>query len=443
MKAGGGILGLIVVLAALFLPKLLGGGSQHVRRRPIPGRPAERRRGDGRRSARPTSSRSLCGAVDDVSDYWIAEYPQVVRRPVPRGRAPCSSPARRTPAAARRRPDGALLLPGRRARVLRPRLPAPSCRTSSAPSATSPPSTSSPTSTATTCRTCSASAARSAGSSSRTRARPTSYSVALELQADCFAGAWAKSADQRGLLEPGEISEALNAAAAVGDDRIQAAGRHARRPRQFTHGTSEQRVDVVPPRLRHRRPAPLHHVPGAVTRRSAAEAAVEPLDRPDAERRCHQRRRRRSADAASSRRRTPARCRARSGGSSPASRRGGRTRGRGATYSVRLSAPAAPSQRDEPRRAVPLGEPRDDAERDERGAERARRVDQAAARRVGAQQRRRGRRSPPTRSTVASTNSASPPPMADRPPPDAPEARGRGRCRRRRTPATAAADGCR
>jgi predicted metalloprotease len=68
------------------------------------------------------------------------------------------------------------------------------------------------------------------------------YSVALELQADCFAGAWAKSADQRGLLEQGEVSEALNAAAAVGDDRIQQQAGQQVNPDSFTHGTSEQRV---------------------------------------------------------------------------------------------------------------------------------------------------------------------------------------------------------
>ena len=69
-----------------------------------------------------------------------------------------------------------------------------------------------------------------------------SYSVALELQADCFAGAWARNADERGLLEQGEISEALNAAAAVGDDRIQSQAGMTVDPDSFTHGTSEQRV---------------------------------------------------------------------------------------------------------------------------------------------------------------------------------------------------------
>ena len=70
--------------------------------------------------------------------------------------------------------------------------------------------------------------------------RANEYSVALELQADCFAGLWAKDAGSRNLFESDdEIDEALNAAAAVGDDRLQQ-GRVD--PDSFTHGTSEQRM---------------------------------------------------------------------------------------------------------------------------------------------------------------------------------------------------------
>jgi uncharacterized protein len=67
-------------------------------------------------------------------------------------------------------------------------------------------------------------------------------SVALELQADCYAGVWGASVDARGLLEHGDLEEGLGAAAAVGDDRL--AGRAGRIPQQetFTHGTSEQRM---------------------------------------------------------------------------------------------------------------------------------------------------------------------------------------------------------
>jgi len=68
------------------------------------------------------------------------------------------------------------------------------------------------------------------------------YSVALELQADCFAGAWANDANQRGLLENAtEVNEALDAASAVGDDRIQQQTQGRVDPESFTHGTAEQR----------------------------------------------------------------------------------------------------------------------------------------------------------------------------------------------------------
>ena len=67
-------------------------------------------------------------------------------------------------------------------------------------------------------------------------------SVRLELQADCFAGIWAHSTQQRGLLEKGDVESALGAAAAVGDDRLQRMATGHVSPDSFTHGTSEQRV---------------------------------------------------------------------------------------------------------------------------------------------------------------------------------------------------------
>jgi predicted metalloprotease len=74
--------------------------------------------------------------------------------------------------------------------------------------------------------------------------RANQYSVALELQADCLAGAWARSASDRNLFDnPQEVEEALNAAAAVGDDRIQQKAQGRVDPESWTHGSSAQRVE--------------------------------------------------------------------------------------------------------------------------------------------------------------------------------------------------------
>ena len=67
--------------------------------------------------------------------------------------------------------------------------------------------------------------------------------VRMELQADCFAGVWAHQMQaDKGLIEPGDIDEALRAASAIGDDRIQRRTQGYVVPDSFTHGSSEQRV---------------------------------------------------------------------------------------------------------------------------------------------------------------------------------------------------------
>jgi len=67
-------------------------------------------------------------------------------------------------------------------------------------------------------------------------------SVKMELQADCLAGVWAHSTDQRKLLEKGDAESAMNAAAAVGDDRLQKMSTSRVSPESFTHGSSAQRT---------------------------------------------------------------------------------------------------------------------------------------------------------------------------------------------------------
>ena len=75
------------------------------------------------------------------------------------------------------------------------------------------------------------------------RRRSNAISVRIELQADCLAGVWANRADRmRHILERGDIEEGLNAASAVGDDRLQRQARGVVVPDAFTHGSSAQRM---------------------------------------------------------------------------------------------------------------------------------------------------------------------------------------------------------
>ncbi len=71
------------------------------------------------------------------------------------------------------------------------------------------------------------------------RAQGNALQVAMELQADCYAGVWA--ANDRNLLEPGDVEEGLGAAQAIGDDTLQRAGGQRPVPESFTHGSSAQR----------------------------------------------------------------------------------------------------------------------------------------------------------------------------------------------------------
>lgn len=84
---------------------------------------------------------------------------------------------------------------------------------------------------------------RNAQKRAGSKAQVNALSVRLELQADCFAGVWGNRADSmRRLLEPGEIEQALTAASAIGDDRLQKQTQGYAVPETFTHGSSQQRV---------------------------------------------------------------------------------------------------------------------------------------------------------------------------------------------------------
>ena len=233
IKAGGGIIGIVVMLAALFLPRLLSGGANTLTGAD-PG-PVAGDAGDEVR-CETEIEQIICGAVEDVSEYWIAELPDRWGAAYREADTVFFSGGTNTgcgQASAQLGPfycpaDGLVYFDLDFLQQLQQQLGAGGDLAAQYIVA----------------HEYGHHVQNLLGVSSEVSRlqrqqpdRANAYSVALELQADCFAGAWARSADERGLLEPGEISEALNAAAAVQERAGMTVD-----PDSFTHGTSEQRV---------------------------------------------------------------------------------------------------------------------------------------------------------------------------------------------------------
>ncbi len=237
IKAGGGIIGLLVVLAVVLAPQLFGGSDASS----PPSGAREFADGSGDTTCDSEIEQVVCGAVDDVSLYWERQYPKSFQGAFSGTETVLFSDAVDTGCGRASSQTGPFYCPADQLvyidLVFLEQLQSEFSATGDL-------------------------AAQYivaheyghhiqnvTGISDRMRqaqqqfpSSANSFSVALELQADCFAGAWASSVAERGLFDrPDEISEALNAAEGVGDDRIMAQSGRVVDPDLFTHGTAEQR----------------------------------------------------------------------------------------------------------------------------------------------------------------------------------------------------------
>lgn len=232
IKAGG-IVGLLVVVAVVVLPQILGGESSVG--------PAADLDEAGPAACESELEQIVCGAVDDVSLYWQAQYPRSFQGSFPGTDTVFFSGATTTGCGQASAQTGPFYCPADQfvyfdldfLAQLQERFGATGDLAAQyivaheyghhVQNVTGI-----------------ADRVRSAQAASPSAAND--FSVAQELQADCFAGTWARSVSDRGLLDrPDEIAEALGAAEAVGDDRIMESAGQEVDPESFTHGSAEQR----------------------------------------------------------------------------------------------------------------------------------------------------------------------------------------------------------
>jgi predicted metalloprotease len=234
--AGGGIVGLLILAAVIILPRLFGGDGGTVSNGAL-GEP------DAGGTVECTSDieQIVCGAVDDVSIYWEAQYPQSFQGAFPGTDTVFFSQSTPTGCGTGSAQSGPFYCPADQLvyfdldflQQLQDEFGATGDLAAQYIVAHE---------YGHHVQNVTGIADRVRQTQERFPNAANDMSVAMELQADCFAGAWAASAAERGQLDdPGEIAEALNAAEAVGDDRIMESAGQEVNPDAFTHGTSEQR----------------------------------------------------------------------------------------------------------------------------------------------------------------------------------------------------------
>jgi predicted metalloprotease len=244
LKGGGGIVALLIAAAVFILPKLLGGGLGGTGSSLSPAADeGDQATQSGQETCSSDLEQQLCGAVNDVSEYWIAQLPSSFNREYQEaptvffsdyvdtgcGQASAQTGPFYCPA------DGRVYFDLEFLQVLQNNFGAQGDLAAQYIVA----------------HEYGHHIQNLIGINEQMRqaqqsdpSRANQYSVALELQADCFAGAWARNASDRNQFDnPQELEEALNAAAAVGDDRIQQKTQGRVDPESWTHGSSAQRVE--------------------------------------------------------------------------------------------------------------------------------------------------------------------------------------------------------
>jgi predicted metalloprotease len=241
LKGGGGLIGLLLIAAMFFLPKLLGGASSAGVGQESPGGAPATRSGD-EQACETDLEQQLCGATNDVADYWVEQLPISFGVDYAETQTVFFSGSTNTGCGTASSQTGPFYCPADNLvyfdldflTQLQEMFDATGDLAAQYI------------------------VAHEYGhhvqnvlginrqmqeAQQRDPGRANQYSIALELQADCFAGAWARDASDRGLFDdPSEVQEALDAAAAVGDDRIQQKTQGRVDPESWTHGSSEQRV---------------------------------------------------------------------------------------------------------------------------------------------------------------------------------------------------------
>jgi predicted metalloprotease len=238
MKAGGGVLGIVVLLASLLLPKLLGGASNAAN---IP-QQADRSGTATGESCSSEIEQIVCGATEDVQNYWQANLPTFYGTTYEVTKTVFFTDATNTGCGQASSQTGPFYCPVDHLvyidlgfmQALEQQLVGKSTDLAEQYIIA---------------HEYGHHIQNLVGINSQVQdaqqsdpGRANQYSVAMELQADCFAGMWVGDAASRGLLDaPNEINEALDAAAGVGDDRIQEKTQGRIDKEAWTHGSAEQR----------------------------------------------------------------------------------------------------------------------------------------------------------------------------------------------------------